>query len=64
MVADRCARVMDRIGDRVALAVTLNEPNLPAALLWGGLPDVVVALQTSRTAADMLVRPSAAASRT
>lgn len=43
--ADHCTRVMERLGDRVALVVTLNEPNLPATLLWGGLPDSVVDLQ-------------------
>jgi beta-glucosidase len=49
--AEQCARVMGRIGDRVAAAVTLNEPNLPATLLWGGLPDVVVDLQRATLAA-------------
>jgi len=43
--AEYCARVMERIGDRVAMAITLNEPNLPATLLWAGLPDFVVDLQ-------------------
>lgn len=43
--AEQCARVMQRIGDRVAFAVTLNEPNLPATLEWGGLPEFVVDLQ-------------------
>mgnify|MGYP000377404401 FL=1 len=39
-----CEVVMDRIGDRVAMAVTLNEPNLPRILeavlpaqAWGGI---------------------------
>jgi beta-glucosidase len=45
--ADRFARycdaVMDRFGDRIALAVTLNEPNLPRLLAWV-LPDFVVEL--------------------
>ncbi|MFC0681533.1 glycoside hydrolase family 1 protein [Lysobacter korlensis] len=29
-----CDVVMDRFGDRIALAVTLNEPNLPRLLSW------------------------------
>ncbi|WP_454049884.1 family 1 glycosylhydrolase [Cellulomonas sp. Marseille-Q8402] len=49
--ADQCARVMHRIGDRVAFAVTLNEPNLPATLEWGGLPEFVVDLQRETLAA-------------
>ena len=35
-----CDVVMDRIGDRIALAVTLNEPNLPRLLSWI-VPDFV-----------------------
>jgi beta-glucosidase len=44
-LADHCQRVMQRIGDRMAVAITLNEPNLPATLLWGGLPTAVIDLQ-------------------
>ena len=49
--ADQCARVMQRIGDRVAFAITLNEPNLPATLEWGGLPEFVIDLQRATLAA-------------
>ena len=35
------ARLMDRIGDRVAYVITFNEPDLPQMLVWAGLPDVV-----------------------
>ena len=45
--ADRFARycdvVMERFGDRIAFALTLNEPNLPRLLAWV-LPDFVVDL--------------------
>ena len=37
--------VMDRFGDRIALAMTLNEPNLPELLTWVGLPDFIPALE-------------------
>ena len=36
---------MDRFGDRIALAMTLNEPNLPELLTWVGLPDFIPALE-------------------
>jgi beta-glucosidase len=36
-----CDRVMGRFGDRIALAVTLNEPNLARLLSWLHLPDFV-----------------------
>ena len=36
-----CDTVMERIGDRIAYAVTLNEPNLPHVLSWLNLPDFV-----------------------
>ncbi|MFG2946396.1 family 1 glycosylhydrolase [Streptomyces adustus] len=36
-----CDRVMSAFGDRIAAAVTMNEPNLPPMLAWAGLPDVV-----------------------
>ena len=35
-----CDRVMAAFGDRIAIGVTLNEPNLPAMLTWAGLPRV------------------------
>jgi beta-glucosidase len=37
--------VMDRFGDRLALAVTFNEPDLPEMLTWANLPDFVVDLE-------------------
>ncbi|MEU4245173.1 family 1 glycosylhydrolase [Actinoplanes sp. NPDC026619] len=36
-----CDRVMAAFGDRIAIAVTLNEPNLPSLLSWLAIPDVV-----------------------
>jgi beta-glucosidase len=36
-----CDKVVDRFGDRIAYAVTLNEPNLPHVLSWLNLPDFV-----------------------
>lgn len=40
-----CTRVTQRFGDRIAAAVTLNEPNLVPLLQWGGLPPQAVAAQ-------------------
>ena len=40
-----CATVMDRFGDRIAVAVTLNEPNLPQMLTWADLPPFVADLE-------------------
>lgn len=37
--------VMDRFGDRIRLAVTFNEPDLPEMLTWAGLPDFIVELE-------------------
>jgi beta-glucosidase len=36
---------MDRFGDRIALAVTFNEPDLPEMLTWSGLPAFVAELE-------------------
>lgn len=41
LFADQCLRVLSRIGDRLALALTFNEPNLPRILASGGLPEEV-----------------------
>ena len=38
-----CGAVMERFGDRIAVALTLNEPNLPRLLAWV-LPDAVLDL--------------------
>ncbi|GLI26586.1 beta-glucosidase [Agromyces rhizosphaerae] len=37
--------VMRRFGDRIAVAVTFNEPDLPQMLTWAGLPDFVADLE-------------------
>ncbi len=37
--------VMDRFGDRIAYAVTFNEPDLPEMLTWAGLPPIVAELE-------------------
>ena len=41
LFARYCDRVMAAFGDRIAYAVTMNEPDLPAMLTWAGLPPVV-----------------------
>ncbi|GLY14984.1 beta-glucosidase [Kineosporia sp. NBRC 101677] len=45
--ADFCALVTRRFGDRIAVAVTLNEPNLVPLLQWEGLPQPVKDLQAA-----------------
>lgn len=45
LFADECERVITRIGDRLSLAVTLNEPNLYMLLAWMDLPDEVAQIQ-------------------
>ncbi|MBY3985648.1 glycoside hydrolase family 1 protein [Rhodococcus fascians] len=37
-----CDRVIERFGDRIAYAITVNEPNLPQLLELTGLPDSVI----------------------
>jgi beta-glucosidase len=37
-----CGAVMDRFGDRIELAITFNEPDLPEMLTWAGLPAFIV----------------------
>jgi len=44
LFARYCDQVMRRFGDRIAVALTLNEPNLPSVLAWFGLPDSVTEL--------------------
>ncbi|GAA2165782.1 aryl-beta-glucosidase [Humibacillus xanthopallidus] len=41
LFARYCGWVMDRFGDRIAYAVTLNEPNLTRLLSWLDLPAVI-----------------------
>ena len=45
LFARYCGVVMDRFGDRIALAVTFNEPDLPEMLTWAGLPDFIPELE-------------------
>jgi beta-glucosidase len=54
LFARYCDQVMRRFGDRIAFAVTLNEPNLPRLLSWFGLPDRVRELEraTLRAASE------------
>jgi beta-glucosidase len=40
-----CDRVMARFGDRIAIGVTLNEPDLPEMLSWTGLPPQIVEIE-------------------
>ena len=47
LFARYCDRVMAAFGDRIAVAVTLNEPNLPHLLTWMDIPDVVRDLERS-----------------
>jgi beta-glucosidase len=44
LFARYAARVTERFGDRIAYAVTLNEPDLPRLLGWMELPPVVAEL--------------------
>ena len=46
-----CGVVTDRIGDRIAAAVTFNEPNLSPMLAWAHLPDFILQLQEATLAA-------------
>ena len=41
LFARYCDRLMQRFGDRIAVAVTMNEPNLARLLSWLTLPDFV-----------------------
>jgi beta-glucosidase len=46
-----CDRVMARFGDRIAMAVTMNEPNIARLLTWLGLPAFVTELERATLAA-------------
>jgi beta-glucosidase len=46
-----CDVVMDRMGAGIAIAVTLNEPNLPRLLSWAGIPEPVRELERATLAA-------------
>ncbi|WP_019180867.1 glycoside hydrolase family 1 protein [Microbacterium yannicii] len=45
LFARYCGAVMDRFGDRIALAVTFNEPDLPEMLTWAHLPEFIADLE-------------------
>ena len=45
LFARYCGVVMDRFGDRIELAVTFNEPDLPEMLTWAHLPEFIVELE-------------------
>lgn len=45
LFARYCGVVMDRFGDRIAVAVTFNEPDLPQMLSWVDLPPFVAELE-------------------
>lgn len=49
--AAHCGAVMDRFGDRIAAAVTLNEPNLPQMLAFAGLPREILEIEHATLAA-------------
>jgi beta-glucosidase len=58
LFARYCDRVMAAFGDRIAVAVTLNEPNLPHLLTWMDLPAAVrdlerATLEAAGKAADV-----------
>jgi beta-glucosidase len=50
LFARYCGRVMDRFGDRIAIAVTFNEPDLPEMLSWMDLPPFVAELERATLA--------------
>lgn len=45
LFARYCTKVMERFGDRIAVAVTFNEPNLPELLTWVDLPAFIAGLE-------------------
>ena len=49
--AEYCARVMAAFGDRIAYAVTFNEPNLHRLLTWVAIPPFVCDLERQTIAA-------------
>ena len=51
LFARYCDRVMAAFGDRIAIAVTLNEPDLPRMLTWCALPAFVHDLERATLAA-------------
>jgi beta-glucosidase len=51
LFARYCGLVTEHLGEGVAWAVTLNEPNLPRLLSWFGIPDAVRELERATLAA-------------
>ena len=51
LFARYCDKVVERFGDRIAYAVTLNEPNLAHLLTWFPLPDFIKELDRATLAA-------------
>ncbi|MDG4763154.1 family 1 glycosylhydrolase [Solwaraspora sp. WMMD406] len=51
LFARYCDQVMRRFGDRITVAVTLNEPNLPQLLSWTDVPESVRSLERTTLAA-------------
>ena len=51
LFARYCERAARHLGDGIAFAVTLNEPNLPALLAWAQIPPPVYAAQKENRAA-------------
>lgn len=51
LFARYCDKVTERFGDRIAYAVTLNEPNLTHLLSWMDLPDFIRDLDRATLAA-------------
>jgi beta-glucosidase len=51
LFARYCDRVISRLGDRIAMAVTMNEPNLARLLTWLDFPDFVRDLERATLAA-------------
>jgi beta-glucosidase len=51
LFARYCDRVTAAFGDRIAVAVTMNEPDLPRMLTWAGLPPFVRDLEAATLAA-------------
>ena len=45
LFARYCDRVMERFGDRIAYAITMNENNLARLLTWAGLPEFIPQLE-------------------
>jgi beta-glucosidase len=56
LFARYCDKVVERFGDRIAYAVTLNEPNLAHLLTWFPLPDFIKELDRATLGTDQLAQ--------